>query len=90
MYNPPQNLAIDEAMIGYRGFKSSVQKSFMPCKPTRAGFKVYALATPIGYMLIFFLHEASSKMLHMSMRAAEPVLGLHQHIFTDKAYTSIA
>ena len=38
-----KNLSIDEAMIRYKGFKAFVKKFFMPSKPIRAGFKVYAV-----------------------------------------------
>ncbi len=57
-----------------------------------AGFKVYVLSTPVGHLFNFMLHEADKikgKMLNISFKVAEPIPN-HHHIFTDKAYTSIA
>ena len=41
-YNPGQNLAIDEAMVAYKG--RSFIKQYLHNKPTKWGFKVWSLA----------------------------------------------
>ena len=56
-YNPLRNLSIDEAMVRYKGFKSSAHKFFMPLKSTKAGFKIYAMAEAVtGYTCNFMTH----------------------------------
>ncbi|XP_072028104.1 piggyBac transposable element-derived protein 4-like [Amphiura filiformis] len=79
-----QDLAIDEAMIAYKGFKSFVHKVFMPMKPTRVGFKAYSLAeSESGFMLNFFLHQPSKtpqKMADIAYRVVEPFLNLYHHM----------
>ena len=89
-----REIAIDEAMIAYRGFQSACRKVFMPCKPIRAGFKVYALCdSRTGYMMNFLVHKARTqpqKMLDISMAVVQPFLKLYHHVFCDKLYTSVA
>ena len=89
-----REIAIDEAMIAYRGFKSAVRKFFMPCKPIRAGFKVYALCdSRTGYMMNFLVHKARTqpqKMLDIAMEVVQPFLKQYHHVFCDKLYTSVA
>ena len=92
-YNCARELAIDEAMIRYRGFKASVHRFFMPCKPIRMGFKVYALAeSASGYMCNFEIHKVGSKPIKIIKRAMEvvtPFLNKWHHIFCDKLYSSM-
>ncbi|XP_038055396.1 piggyBac transposable element-derived protein 4-like [Patiria miniata] len=91
-YNCRKHLAIDEAMIPYRGFRAWCQKVFMPCKPIRAGFKVYAMAeSSTGYICDFVIHTHSKtpkKMVDIAMSVAASHLDRFHHIFTDKLYTS--
>ena len=93
-YNPGRELAIDEAMIKYRGFKSSVRKFFMPLKPIRAGFKIYAIAeSATGFFLNFMIHphgEKPAKMVDIAIDVAKQHLWKYHHIFTDKLYTSVS
>ena len=42
MYNPTQNVAVDEAMIKFQG--QSSLKQYMPMKPIKRGIKVWVLA----------------------------------------------
>jgi hypothetical protein len=39
-YNPGCNLALDEAMVKYKGFLAWLKKFFMPLKPIRSGFRL--------------------------------------------------
>ena len=92
-YVPDRELTIDEAMIRYRGFKASVRKFFMPLKPIRAGFKVYAIAeSATGFILNFIIHphgQKPAKMLDIAMDTAKFHLNSYHHLYTDKLYTSI-
>ena len=93
-YNLSKNLAIDEAMVKYSGFKAKVRKFFMPLKPIRSGFKIYALAeSSTGYMANFMVHPFQTgkpaKMVDIAMSVASPFVGVHHHIYTDKLYTSV-
>ncbi|XP_033640811.1 uncharacterized protein LOC117301036 [Asterias rubens] len=92
-YVPDRELTIDEAMIRYKGFKASVRKFFMPLKPIRAGFKVYAIAeSATGFILNFIVHphgQKPAKMLDITMDTAQFHLNAYHHLYTDKLYTSI-
>lgn len=46
-----QNLSIDESMIPYYGRHGA--KQFIRGKPIRFGFKIWALTTPLGYVVQF-------------------------------------
>ena len=93
-YRPARELAIDEAMIKYKGFKASVRKFFMPLKPIRAGFKIYAIAeAATGFFSNFIIHphgEKPAKMVDIAMDVAKHHLGQYHHIFSDKLYTSVS
>jgi hypothetical protein len=91
-YHCLRELAIDEAMIPYRGFKGWCQKLFMPKQPIHNGFKVYAMAESVsGYLCNFTIHVPTftpRKMVDVAMEAASTHLDRFHHIFTDKFYTS--
>ena len=94
-YNMARHISIDEAMVKYSGFKAQVRKFFMPLKPIRAGFKLYAMAeATTGYLFNFITHPWKSgipaKMIDITLEVAKPILGRYHHIFTDKLYTSMA
>ncbi len=40
LYNVSREIAVDEAMVGYKGTKASLNRVFMPLKPIRVGFKI--------------------------------------------------
>ena len=46
VYTPQMNVAIDEAMIPFKG--RSTLKQYMPLKPVRRGIKVWALADSLN------------------------------------------
>ena len=49
LYNPHQQISIDEAMVPYKG-RSSL-KQYMPKKPVKRGFKVWMRADAVnGYV----------------------------------------
>ena len=92
-YTCLRNLSIDEAMIPYRGFKAWCQKFFMPGKPVRAGFKVYAMAEAAsGYMCNFKIHVPSqtpTKYSDVAFNVAMTHLDKFHHIFMDRLYTNL-
>lgn len=93
-YNALRELAIDEAMVAYKGFKSIVRKFFMPTKPIRAGFKIYALCeSGTGFMLNFDIHriDPSRKggMKQIAYNIIQPFFDKFHHVFCDKLYTAV-
>ena len=91
-YNLGRDVAIDEAMIRYKGFKSFVKKFFMPCKPIRAGFKVYALCDSASYYMgNFKVHPRyTSKIYTISKDLIRPVYNKCHRVYCDKYYTGVA
>ncbi|XP_072016950.1 piggyBac transposable element-derived protein 4-like [Amphiura filiformis] len=90
-FKPGRNLAIDEAMVRYKGFTAVVKKFFMPSKPIRSGYKIYALCdSGTAYMLNFMVHpQHKSTMYKISKSVIRPVFGKFHHIFCDMLYTSV-
>ena len=92
-WNAARELAIDEAMVLYKGCRSICKKFYMPTKPIRAGFKMYAIAESItGYVLNFEVHRDLGRrqsMVEISMSVIRPFLGKFHHIFCDRLYTSV-
>ena len=76
-YRPHRDNAIDEAMIKFKG--RSVMKQYVPLKPTKRGFKVWARAdAPEKY-----LGEKVVKKL------TRPLVGGNYHIYCDNFFTTV-
>ena len=90
-YRLKRNLAVDEAMIGYKGTKAALRRVFMPLKPTRVGFKIFALCeSQSGYMANFRYQKAGHEsMTDVVLKLIDPFEGKFHHVFTDKLYTSV-
>ena len=90
-YNPRSELAIDEAMVRYKGYKGVVKKFFMQSKPIRVGFKIYALCeSTTSYMLNFQVHPSNpSTIYNISKQLIRPYFEKYHHVFCDRLYTSI-
>jgi len=58
LYNPNRIVAIDESMIKFKGRNSS--KQYMPKKPIKRGYKVWALADKHGYLWNFDVYTGKS------------------------------
>jgi hypothetical protein len=89
-YNLARELALDEAMIAYKGMKAKLRRIYMPLKPTRVGFKIYALAeSATGYIANFNYQVIKEKMIDVVLKLVGPFTDQYHHIFTDKAYTGV-
>ena len=100
LYNPSENISIDETMIGHRGRFGAIQ--YMPQKPTKWGIKVYSIADSLnGYLLDGIIYTGSEtysstsqyshlpKTTQIVMNLVTPFLDNGYHLFTDRFYTSI-
>lgn len=58
-YKPHENIAIDESMIKFKG--RCGLKQYMPKKPIKRGFKVWALVGSEGYLYNFDIYTRKSK-----------------------------
>ena len=61
-WNPVKQLALDEGMVKYKGSKVNVKRFFMPLKPVKIGFKIYAVCeSASGYLLNMMMHSVSGQ-----------------------------
>jgi hypothetical protein len=58
LYNPNRVVAIDESMIKFKGRNAA--KQYMPKKPIKRGYKVWALADKHGYLWNFDVYTGKS------------------------------
>ena len=99
LYNPSENLSIDETMIGFRGRFGAIQ--YMPQKPTKWGIKLYSIAdSSNGYILDSIVYTGSEthtdttiysnlpKTTQVVMKLITPYLDKGYHLYTDRFYTS--
>ena len=72
--------------------KQLVKRFFMPLKPVKMGFKIYAVCEPAsGYLLNMVVHsESGQKMKAISMQMMQPFLDCYHELYCDKLYTSVA
>ena len=96
-FYPGQELAIDEAMVGFMGRFGA--KQHMPQKPTKWLMKYFTLAdssTEYVFNILVYtganmLVEACYKMLPQPARVVlqliEPYIGCSHHIFIDRYYS---
>ncbi|CAG9327672.1 unnamed protein product [Blepharisma stoltei] len=88
-------ISIDESMIQFKGRHQAIQ--YMPAKPIKWGFKVFALCDSVsGYMWNFYIFSGKSQDdVHSTMRVVlrliESLQGsFHKHyLFFDRWYSSI-
>lgn len=93
-FEPSRYLSVDECMVGFKG--RSTMKQYMPLKPTKRGFKIWALACSVtGYLLKFKIYEGKSITTEEGTLGERTVLELTQHfqnqshiIFFDNFFTS--
>ncbi|KAF2886285.1 hypothetical protein ILUMI_19888 [Ignelater luminosus] len=83
-YTPGRNIAIDESMVAFKG--RTHLKQYMPQKPIKREFKIWALAcSEIGYLLNFSVYEGKKEGGEEGMLGEGTVLELTQP-FQDKYY----
>ena len=95
MYDPHCEMAIDEAMIKFKGHSSL--KQYMPKKPIKRGFKVWVRGDSInGYVSELEVYagkvtEKGEKGLgrHVVEKLCNTLAGRHHHIYFDNFFTSI-
>ncbi|KAK3791997.1 hypothetical protein RRG08_035485 [Elysia crispata] len=89
VYEPRQDICIDEAMVPFKGL--SKFKVFMKDKPTKWGFKLYELCeSGTGYVYNLEMYCAdkriSNKLVDVTMRLMEPLLNKGYKLYLDNYY----
>ena len=94
-FNPGQNIAIDEAMVAFKG--RSFMKQYLPGKPIKWGFKIWTLADSVtGYVSDIDVYTGRRQ--HPSgnglgydvvMGLARPFLNRYHHIYFDNYFSSL-
>lgn len=94
-YKPQRDLAVDEAMIGFKG--RFCLKQYMPKKPVKWGMKMWAIAcSKTGYFLGGKLYlgkkePKNSDLLlgeQVVLNLAEPFFGKNHHVYYDNFFSS--
>lgn len=92
-YNPHRSISIDESMIKFKG--RSCLKQYMPKKPIKRGYKVWALADSEGYLYDFDIYTGKSKdyVEHalgekVVLRLTEGLEHKHHCLFFDNYFTT--
>ena len=93
-YCPNRENAIDEAMIKFKG--RSAMKQYMPLKPTKRGFKVWARTDSVtGYMCDFEVYtgkaDTPEKYLGEKVvkKLTRPLVGGNYHTYCDNFFTTV-
>ena len=96
VYNPPQNLSIDEAMIAFKGRLS--MKQYMPQKPIERGIKVWCCASSEnGFVseLQVYMGEKKDGVVEsdLSSRVVKDLTrtftGKNHHVFCDNYFSPV-
>ena len=92
IYNPGENVSVDEAMIKFQG-RSSL-KQYMPMKPIKRGIKVWTLADKNGFFCRVQVYTGKKKDVEHSLGnrvvkdLTEDLQGCWRHVFFDSFFTS--
>lgn len=94
-YNPGRELAIDEAMIPFKG--RNIMKQYIKDKPVKWGFKAWILATPKGYVLKSSIYRGKKEPRNKDMLLGNQVvmnfledrLGSNHHVYFDNFFSSV-
>ena len=94
VYYPHCEVSIDEAMIPFKGRSS--MKQYLPLKPVKRGFKVWAMADAInGYMYDFNVYTGATAGQETALgekvvlTLSESIMGCHHKLFFDNYFTSV-
>lgn len=90
LYTPKQELALDEAMVPYRGRISF--RTYNPAKITKYGILIRMLCeSESGYICNFEIYSGQGKKLQETILSVlEPYLGQWHHIYQDNYYNSVS
>ena len=94
LYQPSQNVSVDERMIRFKG--RHIMKVYIKNKPTKWGFKSFALCDSSNhYHWNFELYTGQGpaaseygKTYDLVLRLLQPLLDQGYHLYTDNYYTS--
>ena len=94
VYYPRCQLSIDEAMIPFKG--RSTMKQYLPLKPVKRGFKVWAISDATnGYMYDFNVYTGATEGREMALgekvvlTLSDSIKGQNHQLFFDNYFTSI-
>ena len=94
-YYPHCQLSVDEAMIPFKGRSS--MKQYIPLKPVKRGFKVWAMADALnGYLYDFNVYTGATGERETALgkkvvlTLSESIKGRHHQLFFDNFFTSIS
>jgi hypothetical protein len=95
-YAPHQQVAVDEAMVLFKG--RSTMKQYMPQKPTKRGYKLWCLCDSVNGLLykVIVYTGASSGSGEGGLGAkvvrslVEPLNGKGHHIYYDNFFSSVS
>ena len=94
MYYPHCEVSIDEAMIPFKGRSS--MKQYLPLKPVKRSFKVWAMADAInGYMYDFNVYTGATESRERALgekvvlTLSESIMGCHHKLFLDNYFTFV-
>ncbi|CAI6367919.1 unnamed protein product [Macrosiphum euphorbiae] len=83
-FSPDRNLSCDESMVGFKG-RSGI-KQYMPMKPVKRGFKIWAICCAItGYLLKFIIYEGKKDSKEKGSLGEKTVLEMTNN-YQDKGY----
>lgn len=91
---PHENVAIDEAMIKFKG--RSTLKQYMPKKPIKRGYKVWLICDETGYCFDFEIYtgraeDGAEKELgaRVVKRLASQIYNKNHRLYMDNFFTSV-
>ena len=93
-YYPNCQVSIDEAMIPFKGRSS--MKQYLPLKPVKRGFKVWAMADSLnGYLVDFNVYTGATGERETALgekvvlTLAESIKGRHHQLYFDNYFSTI-
>ena len=96
LYHPHKEVSVDEAMIPFKGRSS--MKQFMPKKPVKRGFKIWARADSTnGYISEFFVYTGkegdrveTGLGSNVVITLTQQLTNLYHHVYFDNYFNSMS
>ena len=95
VYHPHCQVSIDEAMIPFKGWSS--MKQYLPLKPVKRGFKVWAMADSLnGYLCDLNVYTGATGEREIALgekvvlKLADPIKGKHHQLYFDNYFSTIS